>query len=138
MSAIRTVSRGTGLAIAAEAATFLVASLIHFGIGFDSAAGPELLIAAILGWTGAGILRGELRYRGLPLAATAFATVGTILGLVIIATGKQDAPDLAYHSAILVALIATLGALLRPVSRVPLQAVREGDGVRVDQRGADL
>ena len=98
--------------MAAETATFLIASCIHFGIGFDDAAGPELLIAAILGWASAVLLRGR-GGRGLALGATGFATFGTIVGLTIIATGKQDAPDLAYHSAILVALALTLTALLR-------------------------
>jgi hypothetical protein len=98
--------------MAAEAATFLIASCIHFGIGFDDAAIPELLIAAVVGLASAAVLtrRGG---RGLALWGTGFATFGTIVGLTIIATGKQDAPDLAYHSAVLVALALTLSALLR-------------------------
>lgn len=99
--------------MAAEAATFLIASAIHFGIGFDGAAIPELLIAAVVGLASAAVLTGH-GGRGIALWATGFATFGTILGLTIIATGKQDAPDLAYHSAILVALAMTLRALVSP------------------------
>lgn len=97
--------------MAAEAATFLIASVIHFGIGFDDAAIPELLIAAVVGVASAAVLTGR-GGRGLALGATGFATFGTIVGLTIIATGKQDASDLAYHTAILVALAVTLRALL--------------------------
>ena len=41
-------SRKTGTAMAAEAATFALASATHFTVGFTDAAIPELLIAAVL------------------------------------------------------------------------------------------
>ena len=55
----------------------------------------------------------------VPSAATLAALLffaGTALGLTIIATGRQDVPDLAYHASILAALAVTLIALLRPRS----------------------
>src|SRR5579862_9905820 len=107
MQRTATVSHTIGLAMIAEAATFLIASCIHFGIGFDDAAVPELVIAVVLGLASAAVLTGR-DGRRLALWATGFAAFGTVVGLTIIATGKQDAPDLAYHSAVLVALAVTL------------------------------
>jgi hypothetical protein len=107
------VSRDIGIAMAAEAATFLTASAIHFGVGFDDAAVPELVIAVVMGLASTAVLMRRTGNRTVALAATAFATFGTIVGLTIIATGRQDAPDLAYHSAILVALVVTLAVMLR-------------------------
>jgi hypothetical protein len=49
----------------------------------------------------------------MALAATTVATLGTALGLIIIATGRQDAPDLTFHAAALAALAATLIILSR-------------------------
>jgi hypothetical protein len=113
VAATTAVSRGIGLAMAAEAATFVTASAIHFGTGFDRAAVPELLIAVVLGLASVPVLTRRAVNRAVAIAATAFAAFGTIVGLTIIATGRQDAPDLAYHSAILVALAVTLTAMLR-------------------------
>jgi hypothetical protein len=50
---------------------------------------------------------------GAAAGTTSFAALGTIVGLTIIATGRQDTPDLAYHATILAALAATLAALWR-------------------------
>jgi MYXO-CTERM domain-containing protein len=50
---------------------------------------------------------------GAAAGTTTFATPGTIVGLTIIATSRQDTPDLAYHATILAALAATLAALWR-------------------------
>ena len=88
------------------------------------AAIPELLIAAVLGLGSAAVLA-RLPYAwGAAASTTSFAALGTIVGLTIIAAGRQDAPDLAYHATILAALTATLIALWRlrdgaqrPVSR---------------------
>ena len=63
---------------------------------------------------------------GAAAGTTTFATPGTIVGLTIIATGRQDTPDLAYHATILAALAATLAALwrrrdaaVRPTAQTP-------------------
>jgi len=46
-------------------------------------------------------------------SAIHFATFGTVVGLTIIAAGRQDVPDLAYHATILVALAVTRIGLMR-------------------------
>ena len=115
-------SRKTGTAIAAEAATFALASAAHFATGFTDAAIPELLIAAVLGLGSSAVLFQWPHAWGAAAATTSFAALGTIVGLTIIATGRQDAPDLAYHATILAALTATLIALwrLRDAARRPV------------------
>jgi FtsH-binding integral membrane protein len=117
----RAPSRRTGTAMAAEAATFALASAIHFATGFTDAAIPELLIAAVLGLGGAAVLS-RRPHAWAAAGTTSFAALGTIVGLTIIATGRQDAPDLAYHATILAALTATLIALwrLRDAARRPV------------------
>lgn len=105
--------RRTGMAMAAQAATFAVASAAHFATSFTDAAIPELVIAAVLGLGSSAVLSQRPRAWGTAVGTTSFATFGTIVGLTIIATGRQDAPDLAYHATILTALIATLTALWR-------------------------
>ena len=120
----RAPSRRTGAAMAAEAATFALASAAHFATGFTDAAIPELLIAAVLGLGSSAVLFQWPHAWGAAAATTSFAALGTIVGLTIIAAGRQDALDLAYHATILAALVATLIALWRrrdaarrPVSR---------------------
>lgn len=102
------------MAMEAEAATFALASAAHFATGFTRAAIPELVIAAVLGAGGSAALTQRAHAWGIAAATTAFATFGTVLGLTIIATGRQDVPDLAYHASILAALAVTLTVLLRP------------------------
>jgi hypothetical protein len=99
--------------MAAEAAAFAIASAVHFATGFIDAAIPELLIAAVLGLGSSAVLSRRPHARGTAVGTTSFAALGTIVGLTIIATGRQDAPDLAYHATILTALAATLIAFWR-------------------------
>ena len=110
----RTPSRRTGIAMAAEAATFALASAAHFATGFTDAAIPELLIAVVLGLGSSAVFFQRPHAWGTAAGTTSFAALGTIVGLTIIATGRQDAPDLAYHATILTALAATLIALGGP------------------------
>ena len=117
-------SRRTGTAMAAEAATFALASAAHFETSFTDAAVPELVIAAALGLGSAAVLSRRPHARGTAAGTTSFATFGTIVGLTIIATGRQDAPDLAYHATILAALVATLTALWRQRDAARRQAAR--------------
>ena len=91
----RAPSRRTGAAMAAEAATFALASATHFAMGFTDAAIPELLIAAVLGLGSSAVLFQRPHAWGTAAGTTSFAALGTIAGLTIIATGRQDAPDLA-------------------------------------------
>ena len=109
----RAPSRKTGMAIAAEAATFALASAVHFATGFTDAAIPELVIAAVLCAGSSAALTQRAHAWGIATGSAIFATFGTILGLTIIATGRQDPPDLTYHAAILTALVVTLTVLLR-------------------------
>jgi hypothetical protein len=99
--------------MAAEATTFALASAAHFATGFTDAAIPELLIAAVLGLGSSAVFFQRPHAWGAAAGTTTFAALGTIVGLTIIATGRQDAPDLAYHATILAALTATLIALWR-------------------------
>jgi hypothetical protein len=99
--------------MAAEAATFAIASAAHFAVGFTDAAIPELVIAVVLGLGSSAVLSQRPHAWGTAIGTTSFATFGTVVGLAIIATGRQDAPDLAYHATILAALAATLITLWR-------------------------
>jgi len=109
----RAPSRRTGTAMAAEAATFALASAAHLAASFTDAAVPELLIAAVLGLGSSAVLSQRPHAWGAAAGTTSFATLGTIVGLTIIATGRQDTPDLAYHATTLAALAATSAALWR-------------------------
>ena len=99
------------MTMAAEAATFTLASATHFATGFTDAAIPELVIAAVLGLGSSAVLFRRPHAWGAAVCTVGFATFGTIVGLTVIATGRRDAPDLAYHATILTALVATLIAL---------------------------
>ncbi len=101
------------MAMAAEAVTFAIASAIHFGTGFTQAAIPELVIAAVLAAGGSTVLTQRAHAWGVAVGTTAFATFGTMVGLAIIASGRQDLPDLVYHASILTALVITLAGLAR-------------------------
>jgi hypothetical protein len=109
----RTPSRRIGMAMAAEAVTFALASAIHFGTGFTQAAIPELVIAAVLAVGSSAVLTRRAHAWGIAVGTTAFATFGTTVGLAIIASGRQDLPDLVYHATILAALAVTLAGLAR-------------------------
>ena len=108
-----TVSKATGLLIAAEAAAFAGASAVHFATSFPDAAIPELVIAGILALGSTAALSRQPRAWGIAIAAATVATLGTALGLTIIAAGRQDAPNLAFHASALAALAATLIILFR-------------------------
>jgi len=94
-----------------ETLSFLGAALIHFGIlttGFEHAkAGTaESVIGAVLA---CGFLIGLLRppwIRTVGMAAQGFALLGTMVGLFTIAigVGPRTAPDLVFHSMIVVVL----------------------------------
>jgi len=109
----RTPSRRIGLAMVAEAATFAIASAVHFGTGFTQAAIPELVIAAVLAVGSSAVLTRRAYAWGAAVGTAAFATFGTMVGLAIIASGRQDLPDLVYHASILTALVITLAGLAR-------------------------
>src|SRR2546425_9835002 len=100
-----------GRLMLAEAVTFAIASILHFGVAesFIGAAIPEAIIAVVLG---AGAIAVMLRTAGswwLGMATTLFALAGVIIGLSVILGGRVSRPvDLAYHATIFVTLGITV------------------------------
>ena len=70
----RAPSRRTGTAMAAEAATFALASAAHLAASFTDAAVPELLIAAVLGLGSSAVLSQRPHAWGAAAGTTSFAT----------------------------------------------------------------
>ena len=68
------------MAIAAEAATFALASAVHFVTGFTDAAIPELVIAAVLGAGSSAILTQRAHARGIATGTAAIAIPVFLLG----------------------------------------------------------
>jgi hypothetical protein len=104
----------------AEAVTFAIASIVHFGVleSFIGAAIPEGIIAVVLGAGAIGVRRRPAGSWWLALTTTLFALAGVIIGLSVILGGRVSRPyDLAYHAGIFVALVITLGLLLTPMVR---------------------
>jgi hypothetical protein len=98
-----------------EAATFVAAALIHFGVlahGYEhrkagiaeSVIGIVLLIGFACSW----IWPRSIRRIGL--AAQGFALFGTLVGIVTIAigVGPRTVPDVAYHVFIVIVLVSGL------------------------------
>lgn len=105
MSAIR-------LFLLFEAATFVAAAQVHYGIlihGYEhqEAGVAESVIAVVLlaglaaTWVGTGWTR------RIGIAAQAFALLGTLVGVFTIAVGigPRTVPDIAYHVAIVAVLV---------------------------------
>ena len=98
-----------------EAATYAIASLVHFGVlirGFehDRAGTAEAIIAAVLL---AGLATTLLRpgwTRSTAFLAQLFALIGTFVGLfsIVVGFGPRTVPDVAYHAAIVVVLLVGL------------------------------
>jgi hypothetical protein len=95
-----------------EGASFLVAGLVHRGVlvnGYEhrEAAIAESVIAVVL-LVGFGLTWiWPARTRLIGLAAQAFALLGTLVGVFTIAigVGPRTVADIAYHLAIVVALV---------------------------------
>ncbi len=98
-----------------EGLAFIIASLTHFGVlmhGYEhlwagraeGVIGVALLIGYVLTW----ILPGWTR--GIGIAVQAFALLGTSVGIYTIAMGigPRTIPDIAFHIAIVIALISGL------------------------------
>jgi len=102
-----------GRLMLAEAVTFAIASILHFGVGetFIGAAIPEAIIAIVLGVGAIAVMQRGSWWLGL--ATTLFALAGVIIGLSVILGGRVSRPvDLAYHATIFVALVITVVLLL--------------------------
>lgn len=98
-----------------EAAAFLAAALIHFGLLMDgyehqkagtaeTVIGAVLLVGLVLTWIRPGWTR------RVGLAAQTFALLGTLVGIFTIAVGvgPRTVPDVAYHIGIVVVLVSGL------------------------------
>ena len=112
-----------------EAAAFFVASLIHSGViiqGYehDGARIAEGVIGAVLLLGLALTWAGEAWARRAALASQVFALLGTGVGLftVIIGVGPRTVPDVIYHVAIILVLIAGLVAMRREFPRAQATA----------------
>jgi hypothetical protein len=103
-----------------EAASFIIASLIHSGRLIPGYGHPQARIAegviatmllAALVWTW---LR-PVSLRRAALAAQGFALLGTLVGVftIIIGVGPRTAPDVAYHIGILLVLVWGLSVAAR-------------------------
>ena len=124
-----------GLLSALYAATFFFGALLHLGarvsLGFAVLDEPRILPATIVeslcGLALAACAFAVLtRRRGAwttAVAAHAFALGGVLLGMAALAVGAGPSTELntVYHWVILVALVATLGLLLRPAGRSALE-----------------
>jgi hypothetical protein len=93
--------------LAFEAATFIVAALVHAGIlttadpHAAAATGESVIAIALLiglALTGAGLLA----VATIGILAQGFALFGTLVGIltIIAGVGPQSGPDIAYHVAI--------------------------------------
>ena len=107
-----------------EAATYVGAALVHFGIligGYEhrAAGSAESVIAAVLLAGLATTWLAPAVTRGTGLAAQTFALLGTLVGLFTIAigVGPRTVPDLAYHVSIVAVLIWGLVVAKRTPSK---------------------
>lgn len=132
----------TNLLVAAAALTLLAASAVHFGVvlpipgatigdPFPGAAIPEAIIGlTLLAGLAAALVA---RARAVLVAATLFATAGTIFGLAI-TIGSDRGGDIAYHVVLLSGLLAALVLLLfgdrsdLPAALAALRALTVVDG----------
>jgi hypothetical protein len=107
-----------------EVATFLVAALIHRGYLIEGYAHrqahvAESIIAAVLfGGLLLSLFMGAWT-RKVALVVQGFALVGTLMGIfmIIVGVGPRTVPDIVYHVAIVLVLIA--GILLARRALVP-------------------
>jgi hypothetical protein len=103
-----------------EAASFMVASLIHSGLligGYEhqeariaeGVIATVLLVGVALTWVRPAWTR------PVSLAAQGFALLGTLIGVFTIAigVGPRTVPDVAYHISIVIVLMWGLGIALR-------------------------
>jgi hypothetical protein len=111
-----------------EAATFIGAALIHFGLLMDgyehqeagtaeTVIGIILLVGLALTW-----MRPRLTRR-VGLTVQAFALLGTLVGIFTIAigVGSRTVPDVAYH----VGIVAVLVCGLVVAARTPVEQARQ-------------
>jgi hypothetical protein len=110
-----------------EAATFVVAALIHFGVlahGFEhqKAGTAESVIAVVLLTGFAWSLAAGRSTRLIGLAAQGLALMGTLVGVFMIAVGvgPRTVPDIAYHVLIVIVLTSGLVVAARAPKGAPI------------------
>lgn len=110
--------------LAGEAATFILAALVHAGwlIGgyiHREASVAESLIAAVLLAGLAATWVWPQRVDRAALIAQALALVGTLIGIftMIVGAGPDSVPDIIYHTAMALVLIWGLGRALNLAAR---------------------
>ena len=117
----RTVVRRIGALTGFEAATLVVASLLHLSGSVQGRSTPfnpehagvaEAIIGTVLACGAVAMLRMSPRRRAVALTTTGFAIVGFLVGLNFTARGGH-LPDVAYHVIILPLLVGSLLVLLR-------------------------
>jgi hypothetical protein len=103
-----------------QAATFLLAATVHFGVlvqGYEhlQAGVAESVIAAVLLAGLIGTWVRPVALRGIGLAAQGFALAGTLVGLFTIAIGigPRTVPDIAIHTVMVAELVAGLTVAYR-------------------------
>ena len=129
-------SRTIRLFLLLEAASFVLAGLVHLGVlarGYEhrsaaiaeSVIGAALLVALALTW------RRPAWTRTVGLAGQGFALLGTLVGTftMAIGIGPRTLPDVVYHAAILLALACGLVVAARAPAAAEL-------GTRGAARGA--
>lgn len=114
------VERQIRFFMALEAAAFVAAVLVHFGLlidGFahEKAGTAESVIGIVLlaGLASSWARPGATRRAGL--AVQAFAFFGTLVGAFTIAIGvsPRTAPDIVFHIGLVVLLVSGLAVALR-------------------------
>jgi len=116
--------------MAGSTLTFIVASLLHFGVAlplmsvdpFSGAALPEAIIAAVLAAGSVSVIARLGPTWRIAVGTTLFALLGVLVGLRFVLFGSVSRPgDVSYHLAILVVLLVTIGLLIAPAARQALR-----------------
>jgi len=116
--------------MAGSTLTFIVASLLHFGVAlplmsvdpFSGAALPEAIIAAVLAAGSVSVIARLGPTWRIAVGTTLFALLGVLVGLRFVLFGSVSRPgDVIYHLAILVVLLVTIGLLIAPAARQALR-----------------
>jgi hypothetical protein len=123
MKTNHTTTQTIRLLLLFEAAAFVAAASVHFGVviaGYEhhKAAVAESVIAAVLIIGVALASLGRTWTRRAGLTAQAFALLGTLIGAFTIAigVGPRTMPDVAYHFAIVAVLIWGLVVAIRAIA----------------------
>lgn len=117
--------------IVLEAASFLIASLLHMGVQFplgiaeppnEYAAIAESLCGIFLAVSAVVVFARGGRAWGVVIAAHIFSVVAVLLGLYVVIRGglSDDLANAIYHPIILVVLIVTLILLMTSGARSSL------------------